>query len=694
MENNLLQAALSARRAGVSIVPVELPGKKPPAGLLWKSRQTKIPDEATIRAEMAGRNGGAAFATIGGAVSGNTEIIDFDLIGEFTPNFERLVEAESPGLLRRLAKQKTPSGGDHYKYRCRQATIGGSQKLAHKRIEVNGPGEHEHRGKRYTARQHGGLWFIFPVAIETRGEGGYAVSAPSPGYTITHEGETGDFHDPPDITAAEREILLRCARALDELPPERIEDGPPKEKPANVAGTRPGEDYNQRGNVLEILLKHGWKLAGGTPERQQLTRAGKNAGISATLYDGRILRVFSSNAPPFEENKNYSAFSIFTFLECGGDFSKAAAELGRQGYGDPPRAKDRDPRGDQYQGPEPRSDPGDQRETPEGDQGPEPEAEGPEQTEPAGGPLLSAVLEAEDFINKEMPPKLVYLDPWLMAQAIILITGQRGIGKSWFLIALLIAIAKKRSFGPYEAVNSEPSLYLDGEMAPPDTQERIFSQDQDGNKESPLYVYSDAYASSQGLPRANLLNSEWRKAMKELLLFLKVKVWAIDNIASLTPGIDENSKQEWDPINQWLLELRFNGITSIMAHHTNRAGGQRGTSGREDNIDISILLKQPEGYTAEDGASFIASFTKARISIPNLPKIADCHFKLFHDQQGRPSWTYGFVKQKLKAEIIELHCKGLSNSEIAKELNCSRENVRRTVDRHKKAEDSRTPYKD
>ena len=678
---NILEAALTARRHGVSIVPVELPGKRPPAGIKWDWRQERLPDEATIRGDLAGKNGSSGFATISGKVSGNQETVDFDLSGEFTPNFEKLVEAEAPGLFGRLAKQKTPSGGDHHKYRCRQATIGGSQKLAHKRVEVDGPGEHEHGGKRYTARQHGGKWFIFPVAIETRGEGGYAVSAPSPGYTIIQQGETGDFHDPPDITPAERETLLRCARALDELPPERVEDGPKQTAP-NVAGLRPGEDFNRRGKVLSSLLKIGWKRAGGNPERHHLTRPGKERGISATLYHGRTLRVFSSNAGPFEENKNYSAFAVFALLEHGGDFTAAARELGRQGYGDPPRAKDREPQGDQYQKPEPRSDPG--------DQGPEPEAEGSEQTEPAGGPLLSAVLEAEDFINKEMPPKLVYLDPWLMAQAIILITGQRGIGKSWFLNALLIAIAKKQGFGPWEAVNSEPSLYLDGEMAPQDTQERIFSQDQNGNKESPLYVYSDAYASSQGLPRANLLNSEWRKSMLELLLFLKVKVWAIDNIASLTPGIDENSKQEWDPINQWLLELRFNGITSILAHHTNRAGGQRGTSGREDNIDISILLKQPEGYTAEDGASFIASFTKARISIPNLPKIADCHFKLFHDQQGRPAWTYGFVKQKLKAEIVELHCKGLSNSEIAKELNCSRENVRRTVDRHKKAEDSRT----
>ena len=91
---------------------------------------------------------------------------------------------------------------------------------------------------------------------------------------------------------------------------------------AKPAGLRPGEDFNQRGNVLEILLKRGWKLAGGTPERQQLTRPGKERGIGATLYEGRILRVFSSNAPPFEEDTNYSAFAVDALLEHGGDFSK------------------------------------------------------------------------------------------------------------------------------------------------------------------------------------------------------------------------------------------------------------------------------------------------------------------------------------------------------------------------------------
>ena len=143
---------------------------------------------------------------------------------------------------------------------------------------------------------------------------------------------------------------------LTKLPPESVEDGP-QQKPVNVAGLRPGEDFSRRGEVLSFLLKAGWKRAGGNPERLHLTRPGKERGISATLYNGRILRVFSSNAGPFEENTNYSAFAVYAKLEHGGDFQAAARELGRQGFGSPPQSKTEDHRGDQYQGPDKDQDP-------------------------------------------------------------------------------------------------------------------------------------------------------------------------------------------------------------------------------------------------------------------------------------------------------------------------------------------------
>jgi len=90
------------------------------------------------------------------------------------------------------------------------------------------------------------------------------------------------------------------------------------------------------------------------------------------------------------------------------------------------------------------------------------------------------------------------------------------------------------------------------------------------------------------------------------------KVMILDNLASLTFGIDENIKEDYDPINQWLISLRFRGISVIMVHHAGKGGEQRGSSAREDNIDISIELSHPVNYKPEDSAAFNIEFKKAR----------------------------------------------------------------------------------
>jgi hypothetical protein len=97
-------------------------------------------------------------------------------------------------------------------------------------------------------------------------------------------------------------------------------------------------------------------------------------------------------------------------------------------------------------------------------------------------------------------------------------------------------------------------------------------------------------------------------------------------LASVAGGLDENSRKDWDPVNQWLLELRFAGITTIMLHHTGKGGAQRGTSAREDNLDCSIILKSPPDYSPEDGARFICHFSKARVRSADLVKIQDTQF--------------------------------------------------------------------
>ena len=74
----------------------------------------------------------------------------------------------------------------------------------------------------------------------------------------------------------------------------------------------------------------------------------------------------------------------------------------------------------------------------------------------------------------------------------------------------------------------------------------------------------------------------------------------------------ENEAESWLPMQQWLLKLRRKGKAVLFVHHGNKSGKQRGTSRREDILDVVIKLQHPPNYTAESGAEFEVHLEKAR----------------------------------------------------------------------------------
>jgi hypothetical protein len=163
--------------------------------------------------------------------------------------------------------------------------------------------------------------------------------------------------------------------------------------------------------------------------------------------------------------------------------------------------------------------------------------------------------------------------------------------------------------------------------------------------------------------------------MKAILAARHVKLFVIDNIASLAPGLDENKKQDWDPVNQWLVELRFAGISTLMLHHESKEGKQRGTAAREDNLDYSIRLKTPPDYVPEDGCRFIVHFAKARVRTSDLKLIEDREFKLTADESGCTVWTHQTVRAQNKFEVLKLLDEGISQIDVAKTLGLTKGRV-------------------
>lgn len=298
----LVDAALAYRIAGLSVIATR--NKAFVGGPTWTPFKQVIASEEQI-AEMYMNEAANQVAIICGAVSGNLECLDFDSGGERYPAWLDMVYDAIPGLIDQLAVEATPSGGRHVLYRCPGAVIPGVQKLAMRPAD----------GK-------------VDCLIETRGEGAYFVCSPSPGYEMIQ----GCLTSLPEITPDERDTLLRCARVLDERPPE----APARTERREPGGQgRPGDDFKHSGNVRDILQRHGWRHVRTIGPNEQWRRPGKERGVSATIrnIDGVDVFYAFTTSTAFDVNRGYDPFQVYAILEHGGDHAAAASELRRQGYG-------------------------------------------------------------------------------------------------------------------------------------------------------------------------------------------------------------------------------------------------------------------------------------------------------------------------------------------------------------------------
>ncbi|MFB3894534.1 MAG: bifunctional DNA primase/polymerase [Phycisphaerae bacterium] len=360
---DIMNSAMAYLDAGLCVLPARRAQKRPSVGR-WKQYQKTRPTGSELSAWLA--NSPDALCILCGQASGNAEILDFDARGELFDRWCAKVRTAAPGLLERLVLSRTQSDGRHAFYRC-QTLVSGNLKLAQRKV-----------GDKVV------------TLIETRGEGGLFLCAPTAGYEVIQ----GDLANPPVLTEEERDVLLQAAWDLNEyLPP--VVNGPTLSTPQATCATdiatggdcsshtvpvtstgplsfsqghcaadnphpgdcashsadvvqtsplstpqaaygadnagRPGDDFNIRGDVRAILVNAGWVLA-KPGENEYWRRPGKTNGWSATLKD-RVFYVFSANANPFEPGKAYSPFGVYTLLEHRGDYTAAASALRILGFG-------------------------------------------------------------------------------------------------------------------------------------------------------------------------------------------------------------------------------------------------------------------------------------------------------------------------------------------------------------------------
>ena len=281
---NIFQRAINA---GYSCYPCN--GKIPTVP--WKKYMSEFP---TMK---EAENWSGNIGIVCGNISGGLTCIDFDIKnGDRWDVWLFDVNNIIPSTLSRLYIENTPSGGYHVVFRS----------------------DYECRSKKLASNKDG------TCMIETRGEKGCFISAPSEGYKLYY----GKLAGLKKISHEEAEILIATGEVFDER--EKKEYKPSKAAP--IIGDSVFNRYDSTMDPCDILLSHGWTIAFKNGETVYLRRPEKKEGISATwnAVPGRFYCFTTSTE--FENEHAYKPSAVYTVLEHGGNIKAACKQLASEGF--------------------------------------------------------------------------------------------------------------------------------------------------------------------------------------------------------------------------------------------------------------------------------------------------------------------------------------------------------------------------
>jgi len=283
-------------------------------------------------------------------------------------------------------------------------------------------------------------------------------------------------------------------------------------------------------------------------------------------------------------------------------------------------------------------------------------------------------VEIGELLKHEFTPMEAFLSPWLRRQNLAMVHAERGIGKTYFSLYLAHAIASGGEFLGWKADKPRRVLYIDGEMPGQALKERMAAIS--ASNPAPAEGYFRVITPDlQDGPLPDLGTLEGQEALAPLLLDAELIV--IDNLSSLVRAGVENEGESWLPVAQWALARRREGLAVLFVHHDGKNGSQRGSSRREDVLDVVIQLKRPKDYNPENGAHFVVHFRKARGL--RGEDVAEIEAMLTTDEQGKQVWTVTKLEEATFERVITLAKFDMSGGEIAAELGINRSTANRHI---------------
>jgi AAA domain-containing protein/DnaB helicase-like protein len=287
---------------------------------------------------------------------------------------------------------------------------------------------------------------------------------------------------------------------------------------------------------------------------------------------------------------------------------------------------------------------------------------------------LRAVSEIE-MLHLELQPREMILDPIIAAQSLSMIHSPRGIGKTFMGLSIGHAIASGGTFLHWRAPKPRTVLYIDGEMPATVLREKLASII--AGSEQPAYANGELLKlitpDLQDEPMPDLATDAGQGLVEPYLDGVEVVI--LDNLSCLARSGRENEGEGWLPMQTWALRNRQRGISTVFLHHSGKSGSQRGTSRREDMLDLVVHLKRPADYTPTEGLRAEVHFEKCRALLGD--DVSPFEVRLESSSTGAAIWTVRELRNVLTARANELFEAGHTVREVAATLCISKSKAHR-----------------
>lgn len=513
MNDELKQVALNYTKAGLSIIPVG--ADKLPMLPSWKKYQTEAPTEIEVENWFNSKDIKSLALVTGNGIT----VLDFDKVS-FYDKFIEIANGQTEDL-------PLQQSGKGYHIAFKSDLKMGNRKLAWY------PDITAKQGK--------------SVGIETKGNGGYILIAPSlHAATGKHyKSLVGSFDKIPTISSERAQELIDLAVSLDETSVPKTVNMSKTDTDLPMLDRRIIEAFNNKHPLHELLTKHGYTKK---PDGKYLgpDSTSGNPGVLVSEKDGKQVCI-SFHADLLNDDEKqlpHDAFDVFRLLEHKGKFRNAIKAANE---------------------------------------------------ELGISKLLMPTLIEFDLLQADLPePQFVI--PGFVPEGLSILAGKPKVGKSWLGLEMCIAVAEGTQVLGKE-VEQGGALYFGLEDSAVRLKSRLHKLLPDAVKQPELLKIGQAAALER------LYHGGTDQLNNYLAENKHIRLVVIDTLAKVKPETkNSNTYDEDSAIMGKLQQIAIeHGIALVLVHHVRKAEAEdvfdmiSGSMGLQGVADAMLVLNKRRG---------------------------------------------------------------------------------------------------